>query len=510
MGNRFLSLKIPTDFTSEELREAIKKSLRIQDFRWQIEKQSLDARKRQDIHWQLQLIVHSDEIQENEYSPTPVLEIPYAKRKEKIAIIGSGPAGFFSAYCLQKAGFSCTIFERGSELSIRANQITDFERKQDFNPEGNYAFGEGGAGSFSDGKLSSRSKHIKAEKAFVIDTYIQAGAPEEISYLSKPHLGSDNLKIIIKNLRNQFLKLGGKILFTTKIEDISKTKTKELCLQTQDKEYLFDYLIVASGHSAYDTYKMLIKKGFAFRPKAFAIGFRAEHLQKTINLAQWGSEKLAGLKAADYALTYKAKNGGAVYSFCMCPGGRIIPATAFAKSNIVNGMSNYSRNGKYANAAIVAALDLRKHLGQDLTALEALDWLKKLEEEFYADSSSYDTAGCTIKAFVKGKTENVSATSFPFSLYESDIMHKMPFDISTNIKEALIDFSKKIRNYDSGNLIGLETKTSSPIQAIRTKDHLFEGEENVFICGEASGFSGGIISSAADGVKTAMHLINMI
>ncbi len=285
MGNRFLSLKLPTDFTSEELREEIKKSLGIRDFRWQIEKQSLDARTSQDIHWQLQLNIHSDEIQENEYSPAPALEISYKKRKEKIAIIGSGPAGFFSAYCLQKAGFSCTIFDRGSEIEERAKQIMDFEGKQDFSAEGNYAFGEGGAGSFSDGKLSSRSKHIKAEKAFVIDTYIQAAAPEEIRYLSKPHLGSDNLKIIIKNLRNQFLELGGEIHFNTKLENIEKSNNKNvLSIQTQDNEYLFDYLIVASGHSAFDTYEMLIKKGFAFRPKAFAIGFRAEHLQKTINI----------------------------------------------------------------------------------------------------------------------------------------------------------------------------------------------------------------------------------
>ncbi len=460
MGNRFLSLKLPTDFSTEELREEIKKNLGLSDFRWQIEKQSLDARKRQDIHWQLHLIVHSDEIQENEFSPAPALEIPYKKRKEKIVIIGSGPAGFFSAYCLQKAGFSCTIFDRGSEIDDRANHIKDFERKQDFNAEGNYAFGEGGAGSFSDGKLSSRSKHIKAEKAFVIDSYIQAGAPEEIRYLSKPHLGSDNLKIIIKNLRNQFLELGGEIHFNTKLENIEKSNNNNLLtIQTEKKEYVFDYLIIASGHSAYDTYEMLIKKGFAFRPKAFAIGFRAEHLQKTINQAQWGQEELAGVKAADYALTYKTKNGGAVYSFCMCPGGRIIPATAFAKSNIVNGMSNYNRSGKYANAAIVSALDLRKHLGQDLKAIDALNWLKNLEEQFYADTSSYDTAACTIKAFIKGKTENAKATSFPFSLYESDIMHKMPFGISSNIKEALIDFSKKIRNFDTGNLIGLETKT---------------------------------------------------
>jgi len=507
MGNKFLDIRASLDFSKHEIDSIIKRKLKVNDFRWKMEKQSLDARNKSNIQWQLRIIVHSDEIKSEEYSNLPTLEINYKKRKENIAIIGSGPAGFFAAYCLQKAGFQTSIFERGSDVEKREKQIIDFEKNQHFSSEGNYAFGEGGAGTFSDGKLTSRSKRIKTERAFVIETYIEAGAPEEIRYLSKPHLGSDNLKNIVANLRKTYIQLGGEIQFSSQINKIHKDRSKNVSIETKDKEYQFDYLIVATGHSAYDSYEMMMEASLPFQSKAFAIGFRVEHLQKTINIAQWGSAEIPSLKAADYTLTHKTSKGNAVYSFCMCPGGKIIPATAYEGANIVNGMSNYNRDGKYANAAIVAALDLREHLGKELKAIDALHWLKELEQKFYTDTSSYAAPANSIKAFLKNKSESVVESSYPFSLYESDLLQKMPFHISDTIKEGIKAFSKKLKDYETGNLIGLESKTSSPIQAIRNKDHTFVEEERVYICGEGSGFTGGIISSATDGVKTAMHLI---
>ena len=508
MGNKFLDIRASIDFSKHEIDSIIKRKLKVSDFRWKMEKQSLDARNKSNIQWQLRVIVHSDEIKAEGHNTIPKLEIDYKKRDKKIAVIGSGPAGFFAAYCLQKAGFQTTIFERGSDVDKREKQILDFEKNQNFSSEGNYVFGEGGAGTFSDGKLTSRSKRIKSERAFVIEAYIEAGAPEEIRYLSKPHLGSDNLKNIVANLRETYIQLGGEIQFSTQINKIHKDRSKNVSIETNDKEYQFDYLIVATGHSAYDSYEMMMEAGLPFQSKAFSIGFRVEHLQKTINIAQWGKAEIPSLKAADYALTHKTAKGNAVYSFCMCPGGKIIPATAYEGANIVNGMSNYNRDGKYANAAIVAALDLRKYLGEDLKAIDAMRWLQELEQNFYTDTSTYAAPANSIKAFLNNKSESVSESSYPFSLYESDLLQKMPFHITGTIKEGLKAFSRKIKGYETGNLIGLESKTSSPIQAIRNKEHKFVEEDRIYICGEGSGFTGGIVSSAADGVKTALNIIN--
>jgi uncharacterized protein len=212
MGFKTISLKLPTDFTSEKLRSKISKELRISDFTFQIENKSLDARNKSNIFWLVQVVVNSPEIKGGEEINTETLEIPYIKRKEQVVVVGSGPAGFFAAFVLQKAGFNVTLIERGSEVTKRGKSIQTFEKTGIFDAQNNYAFGEGGAGTFSDGKLTSRSKHISLEKKFILTCYIEAGAPDEIAYMAHPHLGTDNLKKIVRNLRLAFEKLGGKIL----------------------------------------------------------------------------------------------------------------------------------------------------------------------------------------------------------------------------------------------------------------------------------------------------------
>jgi len=510
MGQKIVELKMPTNYSDAELRSRIANKFRIKNFSFQIENKSLDARNKSDIHWLLKVFIQSEEIKELVPVTNETLSVPYKKRNEKVVVVGSGPAGFFSAYILQKAGFKVVLIERGSEVEHRGQMIEKFERTEEFDSNNNYAYGEGGAGTFSDGKLTSRSKHISIEKGFIINEYVDAGAPQEIKYLAHPHLGSDNLKLIVKNLREKFVKIGGKIVFNTCVTDLKIKKKKIYSVETSTGEnYETDYLIMAIGHSAFETYRMLMKNGVQFRTKNFAIGSRMEHPQELINKAQWGIESLPGVKAAEYRLTSSADEKHQVYSFCMCPGGMVVPATAYKGSNIVNGMSMYGRDAKFANAACVASLNLSQLLNREVSAIESLDWVEKLEQKFFDFSGSYQAPYCRIEDFITQKTSSLAVeTSYPLGLVSSPLWELLPEEISEAMKVGLLDFNRKMKGFEKGILLGLESKTSSSIQVLREKSGLCEGFKNLYMLGEGSGYAGGIISSAADGVKGAMHLVN--
>ena len=424
-------------------------------------------------------------------------------------MVGSGPAGFFSAFVLQKAGFNVTLIERGCDVFTRDSGIRNFEKTGQFDTKNNYAFGEGGAGTFSDGKLTSRSKHISVEKQFILQSYIEAGAPKEIAYLAHPHVGSDNLKLIVENLRQEFKKAGGEFIFETQLHDlkIEKGKIKEAILDAGAINA--DYFVIASGHSAFETYRMLINNGIPFRTKNFAIGSRIEHPQEIINMAQWGKKQLPGVKAAEYRLTSNPENSLPVYTFCMCPGGIVVPATAYKNTNIVNGMSLYNRNAQFANAACVAGVNPERLLGRESSALEMLDWLENLEQDFYNYSQGYSAPYCSIQDFISKKEPKKSAqTSYPLGLEPAPLWEMLPEEVSNSLRKGLQDFCRKIKGFETGNIMGLESKTSSPIQVLREENLSVTGFENLFIVGEGSGYAGGIISSGADGIKAAMSIIN--
>jgi uncharacterized FAD-dependent dehydrogenase len=508
MGFKSISLKLPTDFTTEQLRTKISKELRISDFTFQIENKSLDARNKSNIFWLVQVVVKSAEIKGGEVANTETLEFRHKNRHEQVVVVGSGPAGFFAAFVLQKTGFNVTLIERGSEVTKRGKSIQTFEKTGIFDPRNNYAFGEGGAGTFSDGKLTSRSKHISLEKKFILSSYIKAGAPDEIGYMAHPHLGTDNLKKIVRNLRLEFEKLGGKILFETMLEDIVIKNSKVTEAITSQGFLPADALFIASGHSAYETYKMLIRRGIPFRTKNFAIGSRMEHPQEIINMAQWGQVKLPGVKAAEYRLTSPADGKHQVFSFCMCPGGMVVPAAAYAETNIVNGMSYYNRNGKFANAACVAGIHPDELAGKTVSPLEALENLQLLEEKFYQFTKGYKAPACRITNFLKHKNKDEKLeSSYPLGLISAPLWELLPTSIVQSMQVGLTDFIRKMRGFETGNLIGLESKTSSPVQVVRQPGGLVEGLENLYIIGEGSGYAGGIISSAADGIKAAMGLV---
>ena len=510
MGIKYVEveLKMPTDYGEEELRREIEKQLGTANFTYRLDSKSLDARKKNNIHWLIRAAALSEEIQGDEPVEPPQLVIPHSRRGEQAVVVGSGPAGFFAALVLQKAGFKTIIVERGSEVGKRAKGIRTFEQTGQFNPLANYVFGEGGAGTFSDGKLTSRSKHISREKKFILATYIQAGAPEEIWYMAHPHLGSDHLKRIVRNLRNEFLNLGGTILFETLLEDLTIRNGRVLEIRTDAGTIGGDHFIIAPGHSAYETYRMLIRRGVRFRTKNFALGCRVEHPQELINLAQWGRPELPGVKAAEYRLTSKGDGHLSVYTFCMCPGGIIVPATAYHDKNIVNGMSLYKRNGRFANSACVAGVSLEGLLGRSAEPLEALDWLENLEDAFYRYGQGFRAPFCDIRSFIEARGAPATAdTSYPLGLVPAALWELLPAPVSRALGEGLKDFDRKLRGFSTGLIMGLESKTSAPIRVLRDDRHLCHGFENLYLVGEGSGHSGGIISSAADGIKGAMQIV---
>lgn len=501
---KIIDFFLSAEMSDNEFEKTMKKKLRGQYASYRILKKSLDARNKKNIRWyyKVALIDAGENIQKEDHFAQ--LNIPSTKNKAQVAVIGSGPAGLFAALCLLLSGCKVDIFERGKPVNERIHDINKLHQYGLLTEDSNYAFGEGGAGTFSDGKLSSRTKGIGAEKKYIIQELIQAGAPEEICYMAHPHVGSDNLFKIIPEIRKKIESLGGEFHFHSKMTDMKVSSSRINTIEINGKENIpVDYILLATGHSAYDTYRILIKKQVAFQNKNFAIGFRVEHPQELINIAQWGKPSLPGVKAAEYRLTYKDKIP--VYSFCMCPGGTIIPSGAFPMQNIVNGMSLYERNGNFANAAIVAGIHIEKLLNKPVSSDEMLDWMQSLEMK--SCSGNYDAPSASIHDFIHNKSNHaVKETSYPLNTYASDYKHIFPEDIHGSLKRALIHFNKELKGFTEGNIIGVETKTSSPLQIVRNEKDNSCTYPNLFFAGEGSGWAGGIISSATDGIKMARSI----
>ena len=508
MGYREIRIQLPTSYDEGELRAEIAGRLKLSDFSYRIDSKSLDARKKSNIHWELLVAVSSLELKQGEEIQTPGIEIPRIRHKEKVLVTGSGPAGFFAAYVLQKAGFETTMIERGKDVDGRAAGISAFESGGHLDPAASYAFGEGGAGTFSDGKLTSRSKRISSERKFITDAYIRAGAPEEIAYMNHPHLGSDNLRKIVKKMREQFQQEGGTILFETRLDDLVIEKGRVKAAITNRGELEAGHFILSTGHSAFETFRMLMRRSVQFRPKNFALGSRMEHPRQIINKAQWGKEELPGVKAAEYRLTANPDGKLPVYTFCMCPGGVIVPATAYQNNNIVNGMSLYGRDLPFSNAACVAAINPYAMISHSVTAGEVLDWLESLETAFY-DLAPGITGRLTVQLktlFLKKLHGDFHSTSYPLGLQSAPLWELLPVAVQESMREGLKDFSRKMRGFETGIIMGLESKTSAPIQVLREEDGRCTGFENLYMAGEGSGYAGGIMSSGADGVKAALNI----
>ena len=425
-------------------------------------------------------------------------------------VIGMGPAGLFAGLLLAQMGFRPLILERGKAVRERTKDTWGLWRQGVLNPESNVQFGEGGAGTFSDGKLYSQIKDPRYLGRKVLDEFVKAGAPEEILYESHPHIGTFRLVGMVEKMRETIQSLGGEIRFESRVEDIEISDGQVQSVVLANGEHIATtHLVLAIGHSARDTFEMIHKRGIYIEAKPFSIGFRIEHPQTLIDRAQLGAN--AGnpqLGAADYKLVYHASNGRSVYSFCMCPGGTVVAAASEPGRVVTNGMSQYSRNERNANAGIVVGITPEVDYPGD--PLAGVEFQRRWESRaFELGGGTYQAPGQLVGDFLAGRAStqfgNV-APSYTPGVHLTDMSTALPDYAIAAIREALPAFAKQIKDFDLPDavLTGVETRTSSPIRIKRNKDNLQSiNTRGLYPTGEGAGYAGGILSAAVDGIEIA-------
>lgn len=504
------------------LYEKIAKKLKIstQDIlKCSIHKQSLDARCKEEIYYvyEVDVLVKNEEAilkknKSNDILKTPDETYTYSKcgnikLKNRPVIVGSGPAGLFAAYLLADAGLSPMIIERGEKIDKRMISVSNFWKTGNLNVNSNVQFGEGGAGTFSDGKLNTLVKDLEHRGKKVFDILIECGAKEEIRYSYKPHIGTNLLVDIIQNLREKIIEKGGTFLYETCFTDLFIEDDKLVGIEVNHNEKIdCEVLILAIGHSARDTFYML-NKYLKMEAKPFALGIRVQHLQSTINESQYGLKYKDILGSASYKLTYKASNNRGVYSFCMCPGGYVVNASSELNRLAINGMSNHERDSKNANSAIVVTV-LPTDFGND--PLSGIEYQRKLEEKAYFYGQGKIPVQL-LKDFMKGKFSSAFGKVKPIMKGEytfSNLEDILPSDIIFSLKEAFPYFGQKIKHFDDEDTIlaAIESRTSSPVRIIRNE--MEESNiEGIYPAGEGAGYAGGITSAAMDGLKVAEAIL---
>lgn len=439
------------------------------------------------------------------------IEIGNKKMDNRPVIVGMGPAGMFAGLIMAKNGYKPIIIERGETVNKRTEAVNKFWNKGILDIDCNVQFGEGGAGTFSDGKLTTRIKDKRCD--YVIEELIKAGAPEDIAYIGKPHVGTDILKIVVKNIREKIIAYGGEIHFNSKLKDINIIDNKIESILVNDLRIPCDNLIIAIGHSARDTYEMLYEKGVAMEAKPFAIGVRIEHLQSVIDENQYG--KYAGhprLKAADYRLTYTSKvTTRSIYSFCMCPGGEVVAAASEDNRLVTNGMSYYKRDKTNANSALVVTVTPEDFLSH--VPLAGMEFQRYYEELAYKlGGGNYNAPICLIGDFLQDKVSSklgkVKPTYKPGYEFR-DLRQCLPSYVIESLKEGINVFGKKISGFshNDGIITGIETRTSAPVRILRNENFHSINITGLFPAGEGAGYAGGIMSAAVDGMKVAERIM---
>lgn len=446
-----------------------------------------------------------------------VFELPRILKDIRPVVVGFGPAGIFAALTLARAGLEPIIFERGGDVDSRALAVRKFFTTGELDEKSNVQFGEGGAGTFSDGKLTARTNDILVE--FVLETFVKAGAPAEILYLQKPHIGTDNLREVVKNIRREILSLGGEIHFNSQVTGIEISSGQVTAAIVNGSErFLTEAIFLGVGHSARDTYEMLDKCGVAMESKAFAVGVRIEHPQEFINRAQYGEDFLnAKLPTADYFLTYKDSSGRGAYSFCMCPGGQVVAATSEIGGVVTNGMSNFARNSGVANSALLVTVDradFRNFGGDVLSGVRFQRHFEKLA--FELGGRNYSAPVQSVGDFLRGRadcTDFLIAPTYPRGYKVADLNKCLPAEVAATLKNALEFWDGKIKNFSAANvaMTGVETRTSAPCRILRDREN-FQSVNcaGIYPIGEGAGYAGGIMSSAIDGIKAAQTFLNSI
>ncbi len=514
---RINNIKIFEDISNEEvIKKAVKKArIKHSDFiSGKIIRKSIDARDKNNVHYNY--IVDVEVKNENNYPKLKkVAEIKIQIDKKRTSkyqpiIVGSGPAGLFCALTLIEYGYEPIIIERGDCVESRIKAVDNYRFNGVLNEKCNVQFGEGGAGTFSDGKLNTGINSPLIQK--VLDTFHFFGAPVEITYLNKPHIGTDNLVNVLKNMRKHIEENGGKYYFNTKFTYFEK-ENDLLKIKCENKNFITDTLVLAIGHSARDTFEMLKEKDIKMNRKNFAVGLRIEHKQKMINQAQYGNKTKLNLPAAEYKLAYNSTGGRSCYTFCMCPGGEVIASSSEKGSIVSNGMSYFNRDMENANAALLVNVTPKDFKDDDVLA--GMYFQRKLEQAAYALAGNNNNAPVQrVEDFINNtpsKSIGYIIPTYKPGYTLTDLNEILPDFISDTIKEALPYFDTKIKGFNDPDAIltGVETRSSSPVTIIRS-ENLQASCSGIYPCGEGAGYAGGITSAAVDGIKVAFKIIESI
>lgn len=528
---RIRQLKLHTDHSEADLKKKICKSLHMKEdalLSYSIVKQSIDARKKPDLYYVYTVDVHaaseSKLLKKNKDN-----NISYVEKKdyqlpdfgEQVlnhcpVVIGSGPAGMFCAYMLAENGYQPLILERGACVDDRTEDVERFWKTGVLNPDSNVQFGEGGAGTFSDGKLNTLVKDSFGRNHKVLEIFVENGAPEEILYQNKPHIGTDILSLVVKNMRNHILECGGEILFHHKMTDINteddRLRSITVCDLKTNRIFKIDtdLIVLAIGHSARDTFQMLSDHHIQMEAKPFAVGVRIQHKQKMIDESQYGKERGKTLPAASYKLTANLENGRSVYTFCMCPGGYVVNASSEEQMLAINGMSYHDRGSANANSAVIVSVNPQDYPGND--ALSGVAFQRELERRAYEAGKGKipvqlfkDYCYHTISDSV-GDIEPLFKGDYEYG----DVRGIFPTVIGDSIEAGIKAFDQKIHGYasDDAVLAGVESRTSSPVKIVRDAS-LQSNFGGIYPCGEGAGYAGGITSAAMDGLKVAEAIVKL-
>ena len=514
-----LSLRVSpeTAYEPEKLSSRVAKELNVDRNRVKrvdIMKRSIDARQRQVV---INLVVraHIDTIDEQVTDFEPIVYHDVKERRQVI-VVGAGPAGLFAALQLIERGFRPIVLERGKDVDSRRKDMALISREQKVNPESNYCFGEGGAGAYSDGKLYTRSKK-RGSVDKVLQIFVQHGAQREILVDAHPHIGTDRLPNVIKAIRETIIAAGGEVHFETRVSELIIKDNRIEGVSTADGQRFDGPVILATGHSARDVYEMLDRLGVTMMPKGIAVGVRLEHPQKTIDRIQYHSPQGRGkyLPAAEYSMLTRV-DGRAVYSFCMCPGGFIIPAASGEGQLVVNGMSPSNRGTQWANSGMVVEI-----LPEDLPDYDKFGQLKMLKFQEDIEHRFFEAAEQTQRApaqrmtdFVKGKqSDSLPRSSYAPGVFSARLDQLLPEFIAHRLQKGFEEFGRKSRGFlcEDAILVGDETRTSAPVQISRDRESLRHVDyEGLYPCGEGAGYAGGIVSAAIDGMRCADAAVNAL
>lgn len=482
-------------------------------------KKSVDARRKNNVKYVVSFLFEAD------FSPyktkADVLpnrenffdKISKISSAEKIMVVGSGCAGLFCALCLAEAGLKPLLVERGKSVDERQKDIDNLWNDGVLNPESNVQFGLGGAGTFSDGKLTSTAHNKYVNTVF--ELFVKYGAPKEILTDGMPHIGTDNLKKIVVNMCRDIEAKGGKVVFNAKLTDIalSDGKIKSAVVETENGRQVIDVdrLVLATGHSARDTFAMVYRHGVRMQSKPFSVGVRIEHMREMINRSEYGDNYDMRLPAATYKLSAHLSNGRGVYTFCMCPGGEVVLSSSERETIVTNGMSYFARDEINSNSALLVSVFPEDY--GDSSPLAGIEFQRKIERAAFALTGSYHAPAQNVTDFLKGKKSSefygVKPSVKP-SAVPSDLSKCLPDFVTESLREALPLFGGRVKGFDKeGVLTGVETRSSSPIRIVRDESYA-SSLKNLYPCGEGSGYAGGIVTAAVDGLKCALTIIETI